>query len=664
MSESHFSMKRREVLRGGAAWTLATLSATSRVKEAEAVTDNSSQTLLPLEYLGQPCRARNVHTGLVVQDAGREWFVITNTNESFHVELIFIDAETDSAQIYRALAGAGAWCLIPLEGNRLALGTYYDGMFLVFDVARREWIQSIKFSGETYIWTLSRGGDGRVYGGTYPTGKLGAFDPKTYAFEQFGAPSKENLYLRYTSALPDGRLFCQFGFAKPETMLFDPQTKQFSPAPAHLQSASQGIAWDGLFYVGSKAYRMPDLAETPLPFTPPDVNLGDWNVDLRLTSPDTMVLRQGLTVWELKRSEKTPQKVLTMNQRGGGALLARSEKGIYYGIRGQDYFTLSPQKTEAELRIIPGEAAPRDTHFLRVDDRGFLWGGPTFGQTLFYLNTKTKRYINTRTISNHGGEVYDVAVIDGVAYAVAYAGGEIIGFNPNEPWNQVEYKNPRPIANVGPDYIRPAAGVAVGHDGRLYAGWLAKYGTYGGLLSITDPATGATEKFKDPLGPHGLFGLAIVDESLVLLGSYTYGNGLGYQKDVPSKLGLWDAAKSQLVDVHEFPGAVGVGQIAFDPHSRMALFLVNSSVLHIYDVASRKLLTTAPIEKGINTSCLYWKEGQFLFGRGDTLYRFDVNTKRSTPMVKTPAAIQKIACGGPDNGIYLSCGVDVYRVKL
>src|SRR5262245_21997126 len=110
-----------------------------------------------VRFLGQPCRARNVHAGVVVEDAGREWFGITNTNENANVELVFIDAKADKGEVYRAPAGAGAWALQKLPGNRLALGTYYDGMFMVFDVAKRAWVKTVKFPGEDYIWTFAIG---------------------------------------------------------------------------------------------------------------------------------------------------------------------------------------------------------------------------------------------------------------------------------------------------------------------------------------------------------------------------------------------------------------------------------------------------------------------------------------------------------------------------
>ncbi len=67
----------------------------------------------------------------------------------------------------------------------------------------------------------------------------------------------------------------------------------------------------------------------------------------------------------------------------------------------------------------------------------------------------TGKVTDTRGVSNRGGEVYDVEVVDGVAYAVSYVGGEIIRFDPTQPWNHIGGVNPRVIARVGPDYIRP-----------------------------------------------------------------------------------------------------------------------------------------------------------------------------------------------------------------
>jgi hypothetical protein len=116
-----------------------------------------------IQHLGQPCIARNVLAGRLVREGDREWFVLTNMNETAGMELIFIDPAEDRADVYRAPAGAGAWALLPVgeptgrppgrlpPGDRLAVGTFYDGSFMLFDVPRRTWIETVRFPGESYL---------------------------------------------------------------------------------------------------------------------------------------------------------------------------------------------------------------------------------------------------------------------------------------------------------------------------------------------------------------------------------------------------------------------------------------------------------------------------------------------------------------------------------
>jgi len=615
--------------------------------------------------LGQPCQARNVHAGVIVNDKGREWFVITNMNEASNMELIMIDAQRDVAEVHRAPAGSGAWALEKLSETLLAVGTYFDGMFMLFDVAKRQWAKTAKFPGEDYIWNFGIGKDGRLYGGTYPGGKLGALTVETSAVEDLGAPTKAsgNLYLRYVSALPDGRLFCQFGFGKPETQVFDPATKAFTKAPDALQSASIGVTWNGYFLVGAKAFRMPDLAEvTPLPFPEPDPKDGAWNVDTRLTDSKTLILRQGQKVWRFVAGEKKLTLALTLTENSGG-LLARNDKGTFFGVRGQDYFTLftlGGRKRKLELKRIPGPAAPRPTHFLRVDDRGRLWGGPTFGQTLFYLDTKTGKLTNTRTISDQGGEVYDAAILDGICYAVAYVGGEVIRFDPDAKWNQVEHVNPKTIFRVGPDYIRPSAGVCVGDDGRLYAGWLAKYGEYGGAVSITDPKTGKSDVLKNPLGPQGISGVAPVGVGQVLIGTSTEANGLSAQKGVPVKVGLWDLAQGKALWTHEFPDVASVYGLLYDSHTKLAACAYRNK-LYVFDPQKGEL--GAPAIEKLSSSPILGEPGTVLYADGNTLLSYSLTTKESRELAKLPAKIGSIAYGGPEKRVFVACGVDVYSLQ-
>jgi len=60
-------------------------------------------------------------------------------NETSGGELISIDMLNDTAEIFQWPAGDGSWNILPLSDDRLAISTYYDGKFLVFDMRSREW---------------------------------------------------------------------------------------------------------------------------------------------------------------------------------------------------------------------------------------------------------------------------------------------------------------------------------------------------------------------------------------------------------------------------------------------------------------------------------------------------------------------------------------------
>ena len=129
--------------------------------------------------LGQPCRAKQVLGGTVVRDrdTGRELLALTNMNEVTGCELILIDVDNGRGEVVRAPAGAGSWNVREVSGDRLVIGTFYDGTFLIFDLKTKRFVHHVRFAKEEYLWNTTLGSDGRLYAGTYPGGRLGAPRP-------------------------------------------------------------------------------------------------------------------------------------------------------------------------------------------------------------------------------------------------------------------------------------------------------------------------------------------------------------------------------------------------------------------------------------------------------------------------------------------------------
>ncbi|MGC8784277.1 MAG: hypothetical protein ACP5RN_07815 [Armatimonadota bacterium] len=613
-----------------------------------------------VELLGQPCRAKNVLAArYVVAPNGKEWFVLTNMNETAGMELIFIDFRSNAGRAIRAPAGAGSWALLQVPGNRLIVGTFYDGKFMVFDLERMEFVKTAEFPGESYIWNLAIGNDGRVYGGTYPGAKLGALDLNAYAVEDCGAPAPPNMYLRYVSALPDGRILCNFGMEKPINLIYDPRTRKFEEAPQTLQGISRGVSWNGYFLVGSQVLDGKTLQPVEPPFPLPPGG-GGWAVDVNLTTDKELYLRQGNAVYHYARAGKELRLLASGELRGGG-IYAATEKGELLGVRGQDYFVLRPGETQVTLKPIPVESAPRPTLFLRLDEKGRLWGGPHFGQTLFWMDTRTGKAVNTGTICNAGGEVYDVAFRDGKVYAVAYAGGDIVRYDPEAPWDQWNNVNPRVIASVGEKgYIRPTAGVVVGSDGKLYSGWMARYGVYGGAVAITDPTTGETALIENPLGEQAVEGLA-VDERFLYIGTSLGANGLPNKKGEWARFGVVDKATGQAVLRREFEGASGVRTFWLDVQTKRLAFSVDGK-LRLFDTLSRQFIDLPAEAPRVGSRIVGLGDGKAYYGSGKTIVQLDLSTGNSENIAELPSGVSNVAVG-QDGALYAACGADIYRIR-
>jgi outer membrane protein assembly factor BamB len=616
-----------------------------------------------LKSLGQPCRAKQILAGRVIVDRAdhRERLVLTNDNETQGLELLFVDYEKNAGQMFVAPAGAGSWALNEVPGDRLVVGTFYDGTFIVFDLAQMKYIKTAKFPGEDYIWNLAIGKDGRVYGGTYPGGKLGAMDLTTYAVEDRGAPAPPNLYLRSVSATPTGLILCSFGQEKPTTLLYDPATKRFSAPPASLEGVTAGAAWSGYFLANDHAFEGDQLKTVrPLPFPAPPAEKGSWSVDAYLTTPDVALIKQGNAYYRFKKGDQALSLIAEIDLRGG-RLMAGDSRGEVLGVRGQDYFVIKPGDRDLELRPVPVEGRGRPMLFLKAGPDGRLWGGPHFGQTLFWLDPQTKKFFNTGTVCDAGGEVYDVAFLDGKIYTASYAGGDITCYDPAHPWDQWNLKNPRPVAKVGPAYIRPTGGILAGPNGKLYSGWMAKYETYGGAMAIADPATGQTELIENPLGAQGIVGLAI-DKGYGYIGTSLEGNGLPKKKGESPQFGIVDLAAKKAVFRAPFEGAEAVHSVVFDIKTGRVAMLVDKK-LRIFD-ARKKAFADVPISSvpKITAACLAAPGQGFIYaGAGRDAIRIDLKTGAVKVLVQAPAAITNITVDGR-GAVYIACEADVYRI--
>jgi len=620
---------------------------------------------MTLHLIGKPCLANNILAGVTVTDraTGRELFIMTNSSEGSGLELFVIDVEQNTARVIKAPVGQGAWAIREVPGDRLIIGTYYDGTFLVFDLIKMEFTHSIKVPEEQYIWNLTLGGDGRVYGGTHPGGKLIALDLDTYAIEDCGNPAAPNMYLTCLSTLGDGRVIGSFGYEKPATMIYDFAGKKFLPAPDQAK-AILGLRWGDAWLAGSGAFGGADLAPvTPYPMPAPPAEKGAWYVDVPACTVDTLCMRQGNTIYLARKGQSAAELLAELDLRGG-RLLAASRQGAVLGIRGQDYFVIHKGDTSLQLRPMPVVGSPRPLGvFLKSDTKGRLWSGPMFGQTLCMLDPDTGQIVNTGTICDTGGAVYGFEEIKGKMYLPSYCGGDITEYDPALPWDQLGNRNPRLLASIGNrGYIRPMGGIKLGSDGLIYSGWWAKYAVYGGAVAITNPQTGQTDLIENPLGVQSISGLA-VDGKRLYVSTSIAANGLPNKPGESPRFGVMDLETRKVVFQKEFPGVTNVTIVGVDAKTRFVPVLMDGRIT-LFDSAAMAFTTDKPLKAPASSgyTCVLPGDGFLIYASSKKVVRLDLSTGMSETLATSKDEINHVA-RGLDGRLFVACGAEVYEVK-
>src|SRR5438552_10774987 len=118
---------------------------------------------------------------------------------------------------------------------------------------------------------------------------------------------------------------------------------------------------------------------------------------------------------------------------------------------------------------------------------------------------------------------------------------------------------------------------------------MAKYGTYGGAISVTDPADGKTELIENPLGQQAIAGLA-VDDTQLYVGTSLGANGLDNKKGESPKFGVIDLASRKVVFEQSFLGTGEVNRIVYDRSSKR-VFLTAGGKLICYVPATREFVS-------------------------------------------------------------------------
>lgn len=573
------------------------------------------------EFLGTPCRNFCILASTVIRDPKDkvEKMVLSSFVSGGTGRIILLNPYTGEGESIEIPGDEGAWALYCLNGEKLLVGTCgLQGLLHCLDLRTRKWEPTLHYGDETYIWTLVGGSDGKIYGGTYPGGLLLRYDPDTHTLENIGKMSRdsENLYTRPLSAAVPGKILVSCSNHTPEVAIYD-------------------IATGNIDYLGGTGVSLLSASEK--------VIVLDRDGQKEFYDPQSFQKLEGY------QPDEVQDPRIPLN-----AQFVRFSDGLIAGVKGQEYFLLKPQDSEPSFHAIPVEAPPTQILTMAADLRGAIWGSSNFGQTIFRYDLATKKEWNSLTVCDRGGEVYGIQIIGGRVFMAAYAGGDHIVYDPEQPWDQAANRNPKTLEQVAPALVRPHGKSTIGPDGAFWTGWSAKYGVYGGGLSRVDPDTLAVTSWYDPI-PEQEIASITADDQYLYFTTDGLANGLAEKKD-EFCFAVWDPV-GKLCWHNRFPLGQVPGQV----------LAVNGQVLVSVD---NKLLSfcreTLSFENKFaqfpaKCSCLvpYRRDTVAVFA-GTELYLLNTNTMTAQKWMDLPGVV-KTAVVAADGELYFAQTDRLYR---
>jgi hypothetical protein len=278
------------------------------------------------------------------------------------------------------------------------------------------------------------------------------------------------------------------------------------------------------------------------------------------------------------------------------------------------------------------------------------------------LEPRTKKITHTGTVVDAAGAVLDMVFLDGIMYAVAYPGGDIVKYDPDKPWDQWHQSNPTTIASVGTrGYIRPTGGIAAGPGGKLYSGWMARYGVYGGAVATTDPGTGHTELLENPLGEQEIAGLA-TDGTLLYVGSGLVANGLPNKPAESPNLGIIDPRTKTVIWQQAIANATRVRPLGYDAKTSTVPVDIDGHI-RLFDTKARMLPAARPDTPPLGSAnAAVAGDGRLYYGSGTQVIELDLVSGAVRTLARATATVNNITA--TDESVYISVGIDVYALRI
>ncbi|GIP40250.1 hypothetical protein J31TS4_35300 [Paenibacillus sp. J31TS4] len=602
-------------------------------------------------------------------------FVINGTPATFYAA----DAVTGQIVFSQKLTGIDTvWALAKgSDGNIYFSGTS-TGVLQRYNPNERK-IEDLGKNPtlDVFVWQLKASRDGKIYGGTYPGGKLFEYDIASGTFKNYGTMVEGEDYVRGVG-VSDDYVYAGVGA---RTYLIQINRKTGEKRDIDIPGRRDTGFINTVEFVGGKAlaraasdkYHVIDektgqyertITQLYADFSPPspyhpelfyykkgaDLYAYNWTTD-------TAQIIEGVS----GLGESTSPIVFDWVTPKSGEKAGKTVLAFMMGATAE-YYLFDPDDLWMQRYTLGVEENGVNLITLLTGPDGKIYNGGIYrGISVYNPETHQIEMAESRVPQAEG-----IGFMNGKVYFGTYSGAVMYVYDPTQPL-QFSYDssgNPGLLYDIEEYQDRPS--VMTSGDNRLFIGSKPGYGELGGALTIYDAMSGKWDVHRNVVQDQSVIGLAYRNGKLY--GSTQVWGGLGIDPTAEeAKIFVWDVEKGQKIEefTPKIPGidrkVKSIGTLTFGPDGLLwgategAVFALNPDT---YDVVKSKVFydfyATYPI-------FLHFGDDGLLYTTiARTLTVIDPNTF-AYKMIRDNVHIMTLA---PDGSIYYVYGSGLYQLPV
>lgn len=491
--------------------------------------------------------------------------------------------------------------------------------------------------GETYVWSLTAGNDGEVFGATYPGCRVFRYHPGDGFSDVIGGPIVEGEnYVRSLVFNPrTGLLYAGVG-ARAHLVEIDPVTK------TRTEILPEAYRDKDFAYTLRLVMASDDTLEDRLlvTLTPGRntlvMNLATYQVEQEIENLDITALASddGVSVATFNNhlisfgaNETFSQPNVLVAELGRAVAIHREDSLLRVLTTEAELVTIQFGAAKWERLRIPPQPIPINALHLGPDEQvwmgGYLAGGHAVYHPASGRTTALEGLDQTEGMASYGQ-----AVVFGI-----YPQGRFYKYDISNPWDG---ENNPSLVGRAEGQSRAFALLAVPERERVYAGTVPDYGKLGGELLYYDVKEGQLQTHGSVVPSQSI--ISLVQHNDLIVGGTTISGGLGIKPSTDEAvLFVWDPDEAkirhQCIPVEEAPAVMGLIQ---GPDGY--IWGVAGGVLFVYDPVANQVLSRHRIYDAQPFGSHVWR-GVFLvnhpsglvYGTGrNELFSIDPDTKVKT----------------------------------